>query len=92
MGITANTLVQMYGVTHSDFEAKQWHVFVTYLVRLDPIHGATLRDSGKLIRVMQITTWIACACVCLFNSAMPHLNTVGIGLILAGFLITVIVV
>jgi hypothetical protein len=30
----ANTVVQMYGVTHSDFEAKQWHVFVAYLVSL----------------------------------------------------------
>ncbi|EXJ90388.1 hypothetical protein A1O1_03489 [Capronia coronata CBS 617.96] len=67
--IFANTVVQMYGVTHPDFEAKQWHVFVTYL----------------------IATWIACACVCLFNSAMPHLNTVGIFLILCGFLVTVIV-
>ncbi|KAL6246315.1 hypothetical protein RBB50_006551 [Rhinocladiella similis] len=68
--IFANTIVQMYGVTHSDFEAKQWHVFVTYL----------------------IATWIACACVCLFNSGMPHLNTVGIVLILSGFFITIVVV
>ncbi|KIX02489.1 uncharacterized protein Z518_08430 [Rhinocladiella mackenziei CBS 650.93] len=67
--IFANTIVQMYGVTHGDFEAKQWHVFVTYL----------------------IATWIACACVCLFNNAMPHLNTVGIFLILSGFIITIIV-
>lgn len=41
---------------------------------------------------VQIATWIACLCVCLFNSAMPHLNMVGIFLILAGFLITIIVV
>ena len=39
-----------------------------------------------------ITTWIACATVCFCNTAMPHLNTVGIFFILAGFLITVIVV
>ncbi|KAK5237630.1 hypothetical protein LTR47_000722 [Exophiala xenobiotica] len=68
--IFANTVVQMYGVTHSDFEAKQWHVFVAYL----------------------IATWMACACVCLFNSAMPHLNTIGIFLVLAGFFITIVVV
>lgn len=31
----ANTVVQMYSVTHSDFEAKQWHVFVAYIVSRD---------------------------------------------------------
>ena len=25
---TGNTVVQMYGVTHPDFVAKPWHVFV----------------------------------------------------------------
>lgn len=39
-----------------------------------------------------ITTWIACAIVCLFNKAMPYLNNIGIFFILAGFLITIIVV
>ncbi|KIW94981.1 uncharacterized protein Z519_04961 [Cladophialophora bantiana CBS 173.52] len=39
-----------------------------------------------------IVTWIACPIVCLFNSAMPRLNSVGIFFILAGFLITIIVV
>ncbi|KAI6306189.1 hypothetical protein MCOR34_008157 [Pyricularia oryzae] len=37
-------------------------------------------------------TWIACAAVCLANRAMPHLNSLGIVLILAGILITVTVV
>jgi len=60
----------MYGVTHPDFTAKQWHVFVTYLA----------------------STWIACLTVCFFNNAMPYLNQVGIFFILAGFLITIIVV
>lgn len=39
-----------------------------------------------------LITWIACPAVCLFNSAMPHLNKVGIFFILAGFIITVITV
>ncbi|KIW85408.1 hypothetical protein Z517_00798 [Fonsecaea pedrosoi CBS 271.37] len=39
-----------------------------------------------------IVTWIACSCVCLFNKAMPYLNTVGIVLLLCGFLVTIIVV
>jgi hypothetical protein len=30
--IFSNTIVQMWGVTHSDFEAKPWHVFVTYII------------------------------------------------------------
>jgi choline transport protein len=67
--ILGNTVVQMYGVTHPDFEAKPWHVFVTYI----------------------FATWLACFTVCLFNGAMPHLNSVGIFLIVAGFFITVLV-
>ncbi|KAF4441675.1 cholin permease [Fusarium albosuccineum] len=39
-----------------------------------------------------ITTWIACASVCLANSAMPALNKFGVFIIVAGFFITVIVV
>lgn len=39
-----------------------------------------------------IATWSACAIVCTCNRAMPYLNQVGIFFILAGFLITVIVV
>ncbi|KPI36202.1 Choline transport protein [Cyphellophora attinorum] len=38
-----------------------------------------------------IITWLAAPTVCLFNSAMPHLNKAGIFFILAGFLITIIV-
>ncbi|KIW56965.1 hypothetical protein PV05_05576 [Exophiala xenobiotica] len=67
--IFANTVVQMWGVTHADFVAKQWHVFVVYL----------------------IVTWLACFVVCCFNRAMPYMTQVGIFLILAGFLITVVV-
>jgi choline transport protein len=39
-----------------------------------------------------IATWLACLTVCFFNKAMPHLNAIGILFILAGFLITVVVV
>ncbi len=49
-------------------------------------------EAVRPLTTLKIATWIACACVCLFNSAMPHLNTIGIFLILAGFLITIIVV
>jgi choline transport protein len=42
--------------------------------------------------VYQILTWLACLSVCFFNSAMPHLNTIGIFVVLGGFLVTVIVV
>ncbi|KAK5250177.1 hypothetical protein LTR06_006034 [Exophiala xenobiotica] len=87
--IFANTVVQMYGVTHSDFEAKQWHVFVAYL-RVDD-NGVVLKVLRSLT-ILKIATWMACACVCLFNSAMPHLNTIGIFLVLAGFFITIVVV
>ncbi|OCT51456.1 putative choline transport protein [Cladophialophora carrionii] len=39
-----------------------------------------------------IVTWLGCLSVCFFNRAMPYLNTIGIILILAGLLVTVIVV
>ncbi|KAK2057467.1 amino acid permease [Colletotrichum caudatum] len=39
-----------------------------------------------------IATWLACAMVCLANNAMPRINDFGVLAILAGFLITVIVV
>ena len=39
-----------------------------------------------------IATWTACAMVCLFNRAMPYLNEIGIFFVLAGFVITIIVV
>lgn len=68
--ILSNTIVQMYAVNHPGFEAKAWHVFVTYI----------------------LSTWIACAAVCLANSAMPNLNKVGVFAILGGFIITIVVV
>ncbi|KUI62813.1 Choline transport protein [Cytospora mali] len=42
--------------------------------------------------VYVIAVWLGCAAVCLANSAMPHLNKVGICTILGGFLITIVVV
>lgn len=68
--IMSNTLVQMYAANHSGFEAKAWHVFVTYI----------------------LATWLACAAVCLGNSAMPGLNKFGVYAVLGGFIVTVTVV
>jgi len=39
-----------------------------------------------------ITTWLACALVCTCNRWMPYLNELGIFFVVAGFLITLIVV
>ncbi|KAK0375081.1 amino acid permease [Colletotrichum limetticola] len=68
--IFGNTVVQMYALNHTGFEAKPWHVFIVYI----------------------IATWLACAIVCLANSAMPRINDFGVFAIVAGFLITVITV
>ncbi|CAJ2507371.1 Uu.00g085570.m01.CDS01 [Anthostomella pinea] len=38
-----------------------------------------------------ISTWMACAAVCLANGAMPLLNKIGVFAVLGGFLITVVV-
>ncbi|KAH7014250.1 amino acid/polyamine transporter I [Microdochium trichocladiopsis] len=42
--------------------------------------------------VYLISTWLACFAVCVANSAMPHVNKVGIYAILGGFVITIITV
>ncbi|KAF7562833.1 hypothetical protein G7046_g1292 [Stylonectria norvegica] len=39
-----------------------------------------------------LSTWLACAAVCLANSAMPKLNQIGVFAVLGGFLVTIIVV
>jgi amino acid transporter len=39
-----------------------------------------------------ITTWIACFAVCFAHSAMPALNKCGVFFILAGFIITIVVI
>ena len=79
----------MYAVNHPDFVSKPWHVFVTY-GKLDSI--AAVHRAASSLTITVIITWIAAPTVCLFNSAMPHLNKIGIFFILAGFLITIIVV
>ncbi|GJD00763.1 amino acid permease [Colletotrichum higginsianum] len=42
--------------------------------------------------VYVVATWLACAVVCLANGALPRINDFGVVAILAGFLITVVVV
>lgn len=39
-----------------------------------------------------VTTVVACSVVCSFNKAMPYLNHAGLFFILAGFLITIVMV
>jgi len=55
-------------------------------------HPDFVSEAWHVFVTYVIITWIACPTVCLFNSAMPHLNKIGIFFILAGFLITLIVV
>ncbi|KAF5024826.1 hypothetical protein F66182_3065 [Fusarium sp. NRRL 66182] len=52
-------------------------------------HPGFVAASWHVFITYIITTWIACAVVCLANSAMPNLNKFGVFIILAGFLITV---
>ncbi|TDZ15700.1 Choline transport protein [Colletotrichum orbiculare MAFF 240422] len=42
--------------------------------------------------VYLVATWLACAMVCLANTAMPRINDFGVFAILAGFLVTIVVV
>ncbi|RSL68020.1 hypothetical protein CEP54_002981 [Fusarium duplospermum] len=55
-------------------------------------HVDFVAESWHVFVTYIITTWIACACVCLANSAMPNLNKFGVFIILAGFIITITVV
>ncbi|KAJ9136828.1 Amino acid permease [Pleurostoma richardsiae] len=55
-------------------------------------HDGFSAQPWHVFVVMIISIWIACASVCLANSAMPHLNKLGVFFVLAGFLITLVVV
>lgn len=55
-------------------------------------HEGFVAQPWHVFIVYIIATWLACAAVCLANRSMPLLNNIGVGAILAGFLITIIVV
>ncbi|KAF7556594.1 hypothetical protein G7Z17_g1296 [Cylindrodendrum hubeiense] len=55
-------------------------------------HDGFQAESWHIFIAYILTTWIACAIVCLANSAMPSLNKFGVFAVLGGFIITVIVV
>ncbi|KAF5674459.1 cholin permease [Fusarium circinatum] len=55
-------------------------------------HPGFVAESWHVFITYIITTWLSCAAVCLWNSAMPGLNKFGVFIILAGFIITVITV
>ncbi|RGP64472.1 hypothetical protein FLONG3_9530 [Fusarium longipes] len=55
-------------------------------------HEGFVAETWHVFITYIITTWISCAAVCLWNSAMPALNKFGVFIILAGFIITVITV
>lgn len=54
-------------------------------------HPEFVAKAWHVFVVYIIITWLACFSVCFFNRAMPYLNNVGIFFILAGFIITIIV-
>lgn len=55
-------------------------------------HAGFEAQPWHVFIVYIVTTWLACAAVCLANRAMPLLNNFGVLAILAGFLITIVVV
>jgi hypothetical protein len=55
-------------------------------------HPSFTAEAWHVFVCYIITTWIACLVVCLFNSAMPYTTQVGIFFVLAGFVITLVVV
>lgn len=55
-------------------------------------HEGFVAQPWHVFIVYIIATWLACAAVCLANRGMPLLNNVGVAAILAGFLITIVVV
>lgn len=55
-------------------------------------HPDFTAEAWHVFVVYIITIWVAAALVCLANSAMPSLNNLGIFTIVAGFLITIVVV
>ncbi|KAF6813109.1 amino acid permease [Colletotrichum sojae] len=55
-------------------------------------HAGFEAQPWHVFVVYIVATWLACAAVCLANSAMPRVNDFGVFAVLAGFLTTVIVV
>lgn len=55
-------------------------------------HEGFVAQPWHVFIVYIIATWLACAAVCLANRGMPLLNNFGVLAILAGFLITIVVV
>lgn len=55
-------------------------------------HAGFVAEPWHVFVTYIITTWIACAAVCLCNSAMPNLNKFGVFIVLAGFVITIVTV
>lgn len=55
-------------------------------------HPGFVAEAWHVFVVYIIATWLACAAVCLANSAMPSLNKFGLFAIIAFFFITVIIV
>ncbi|KAH8897911.1 amino acid permease [Thozetella sp. PMI_491] len=73
--------------------ASMTSIFSNTLVQMYALnHPGFEAQSWQVFVAYIISTWLACISVCLANKFMPYLNTVGLYTILAGFLITVIVV
>ncbi|KAK5944119.1 hypothetical protein PMZ80_003400 [Knufia obscura] len=73
--------------------ASMTSIFSNTLVQMYAVkHPDFTAKAWHVFVTYIITTWIACAVVCSFNKAMPYLNDIGIFFILAGFIVTIVVV
>ncbi|KAK4940560.1 hypothetical protein LTR10_019319 [Elasticomyces elasticus] len=89
--IVAASLAELASAIPSSGGVYHW-ASVTPGKRWGRVIGDFVAQPWHVFVTYLIVTWIACICVCLFNSVMPHLNLVGIFMVLAGFFITIVVV
>lgn len=73
--------------------ASMASIFANTIVQMYALNNPAFAPAPWHVFIVYIiATWLACAIVCLFNSALPHLNRIGLFFVLAGFLITLVVV
>ncbi|TKW48686.1 Choline transport protein [Colletotrichum tanaceti] len=75
--------------------ASMASIFGNTVVQMYALHHADAgfeAEAWHVFVVYVVATCLACAVVCLANGALPRINDVGVVAILAGFLVTVVVV
>jgi choline transport protein len=73
--------------------ASMCSITATTIVQMYALkHAELVVQPWQVFVVYTIVAWIGCFLVCAFNRFMPYLNQIGLFFIVAGFIVTFIVV